>query len=127
MMRSPAGLTVHSCCLLPFFALNAYCRPGEPVFDLVIKNGHIVDGTGNPWFPGDVGVEDGKISKIGDLSGAAAHRMIDATGHAVSPGFIDIHNHLGPTGLDKSPRRELHTPGCDHDRCRKLRAFRRPN
>ncbi len=60
---------------------------------MVINNGRIVDGTGNPWFPGDLGVKDGMIVKLGDLSDAAAERTIDATGHVVSPGFIDIHNH----------------------------------
>ena len=75
------------------------------MFDLVIKNGHIVDGTGNPWFPADVGVKDGLIIKVGDLSAAAAERTIDATGHVVSPGFIDIHNHSDQQVLT-NPRAE---------------------
>ena len=104
-MRSSASLVVDLCCLLLSFALNAYGQAGEPVFDLVIKNGHIVDGTGNPWFPGDVGVRDGMILKVGDLSGAAAERTIDATGHVVSPGFIDIHNHSDQQVLT-NPRAE---------------------
>ena len=92
-MRSPVNLTACLFCLLLSFTLNAHGQTGGPVFDLVIKNGHIVDGTGNPWFPGDVGVKDGMIVKVGNLSGATAERTIDATGHVVSPGFIDIHNH----------------------------------
>jgi N-acyl-D-amino-acid deacylase len=104
-MRSSASLVVDLCCLLLSFALNAYGQAREPVFDLVIKNGHIVDGTGNPWFPGDVGVRDGMILKVGDLSGAAAERTIDATGHVVSPGFIDIHNHSDQQVLT-NPRAE---------------------
>ncbi len=62
----------------------------EPPFDLVIMRGHIVDGTGSPWYSGDVGIRDGKIAAIGELSGAAAKRRIDAAGKVVAPGFIDM-------------------------------------
>lgn len=60
--------------------------------DLLIKNARIFDGTGNPWFPGDIAVRDGRIVAVGRLSGEAT-RVIDATGKFVSPGFIDIHSH----------------------------------
>ena len=59
-------------------------------FDIVIKNGHIIDGTGNPWFAGDVGIRGDRIAAIGDLKGADAKRVIDASGKIVSPGFIDM-------------------------------------
>ena len=61
-------------------------------YDLLIRNGRIVDGSGMPAFRGDVGVKDGKIVEIGKINGAAA-RTVDADGLAVSPGFIDNHCH----------------------------------
>ncbi len=62
-------------------------------YDLLIKSGQVVDGSGNPWFMADVGVKEGKIVAVGDLSGAEAARTIDAAGLVVCPGFIDMHNH----------------------------------
>jgi N-acyl-D-amino-acid deacylase len=62
-------------------------------FDLLIRNGRVLDGTGNPWFPADVAVQNGRIVAIGKLPNAQAARVIDATGKFVSPGFIDIHSH----------------------------------
>ncbi|MEO8451810.1 MAG: D-aminoacylase [Gemmatimonadota bacterium] len=59
-------------------------------YDLLIKNGRIVDGTGAPWYTGDLAVKDGKIAAIGRLTQATAGRTIDATGLVVSPGFIDM-------------------------------------
>ncbi len=59
-------------------------------YDLVIRNGHIIDGTGSPWYAGDVAIRAGKIAAIGHLAGAAARRTIDARGMAVAPGFIDM-------------------------------------
>ncbi len=62
-------------------------------YDLIIRNGRIIDGSGMPSFHGDVAVQDGKIVEIGKFSGSAA-RVIDAEGLAVSPGFIDNHTHF---------------------------------
>jgi N-acyl-D-amino-acid deacylase len=59
-------------------------------YDLIIRNGHIIDGTGNPWFAADVAVKDERIAAIGDLRDAHAKREIDAKGRIVSPGFIDM-------------------------------------
>jgi len=61
-------------------------------YDLLIKNGRIVDGSGGPSYRGDVGVKDGKIAEIGKLFGPAS-RTIDAGGRVVAPGFIDNHCH----------------------------------
>src|SRR5437763_2250425 len=63
-------------------------------YDLLIKNGRIVDGSGMPAFRGDVGIKNGKIAEIGKLSGPAA-RTSDAEGRVVAPGFIDNHCHYG--------------------------------
>lgn len=62
----------------------------EAAFDIVIRNGHIVDGTGSPWYSGDVGIRDGKIAAIGNLSETRGKRVIDARGMIVAPGFIDM-------------------------------------
>jgi N-acyl-D-amino-acid deacylase len=61
-----------------------------PAFDLVITNGHIVDGTGSPWYSGDIGIRDGKIAAIGNLTAAPCRRTVDAAGKVVAPGFIDM-------------------------------------
>jgi N-acyl-D-aspartate/D-glutamate deacylase len=62
-------------------------------FDIVIRNGRIADGTGNPSFRADVGVKAGKIAVMGRLATQTAARVIDASGLVVTPGFIDMHNH----------------------------------
>ena len=59
-------------------------------FDVVILHGHIIDGTGSPWYSGDVGIRDGHIAAIGDLGAAPAKKKIDAQGKVVAPGFIDM-------------------------------------
>ena len=59
-------------------------------YDVVIRNGHVIDGTGSPWYAGDIGIRDGRIAAIGDLASASAKRTIDAHGMVVAPGFIDM-------------------------------------
>jgi N-acyl-D-amino-acid deacylase len=63
-------------------------------YDILIKNGKIIDGTGNSWFYGDVGISQGKIVKVGSLNKSTAARVIDAQGLIVAPGFIDVHAHI---------------------------------
>lgn len=74
--------------LFPFIA---FC---QNYADLIIKNGKIIDGTGNSWFYGDIAVKDGKIRAIGNLAGWRTAKIIDATGLIVAPGFIDVHTHI---------------------------------
>jgi len=62
--------------------------------EILIKHGKIIDGTGNPWFYGDVAVADGKIIAVGNLNTWRATTTIDATGLIVAPGFIDVHTHI---------------------------------
>jgi dihydroorotase/N-acyl-D-amino-acid deacylase len=59
-------------------------------YDLVIVNGHVIDGTGSPWYAADVGIRSGRIAAIGRLAGAPAKQTIDARGQVVAPGFIDM-------------------------------------
>jgi len=62
-------------------------------FDLVIGNGFLIDGSGNPWFRADVGITGGKIATVGRLDTVDTERVINARGLIVSPGFVDIHSH----------------------------------
>ena len=80
-------------------------------YDLLIRNARVLDGTGNPWFPADIAVQDGRIAAVGAIPNAQGARTIDAGGKYVAPGFIDIHSHAddgsGPRGgfRDQDPVR----------------------
>src|SRR3546814_18292159 len=63
------------------------------MYDLLIRNGTVIDGSGHPGYRADVAIQGGRIAAIGDVSGNARH-VIDADGHVVTPGFIDGHTHL---------------------------------
>src|SRR5215212_11318554 len=68
----------------------------QPQYDLLIRNGRIIDGTGSPWYAGDVAVREGRIATIGRFGAVAAKQTIDAAGKVVAPGFIDM---LGQSDL----------------------------
>ena len=63
-------------------------------YDLVITNGRVVDGTGNPWFRASIGIKDGKIVKVGHIDPSTAKQVIDAQNQIIAPGFIDVHTHV---------------------------------
>src|SRR6185436_4835282 len=73
--------------------LFAALLAAAPPFDLLVKNGRLVDGTGNPSYLADVAIRGGRIAAVGKLRDARATRTIDATGLVVAPGFVDMHNH----------------------------------
>lgn len=79
-------------CLLLLCLVPLFTRAQQ--YDVIIRNGKIIDGAGNPWFYGDVGIIKNKVAAIGDLSKKQAAKNIDATGLIVAPGFIDVHTHI---------------------------------
>ena len=75
-------------------------RAQEPAFDLLIRNGRVIDGTGNPWYRADAAVRGDTIARIAPRIDAPAVRTIDARGQVIAPGFIDIHSHARTTIFD---------------------------
>jgi N-acyl-D-amino-acid deacylase len=73
---------------------EVFASQGDP-YDLLIVNGRVLDGTGNPWYYADIAVRDGQIAWVGRSDDVAATEVIDASGLYVSPGFIDVHSHAG--------------------------------
>lgn len=89
----------------PAFAVLAASLLGAvptPEYDLLLRGGRIVDGSGNPWYVADVGVRSGRIAAVGRLDGARGARVIDARGLVVAPGFVDVHTHV-ETGIRRRP------------------------
>jgi N-acyl-D-amino-acid deacylase len=76
--------------VLAFLLLSSLALAQTSSFDLVITHGHIIDGTGSPWYSGDIGIRGGKIAAIGKLTASQRKRTIDAGGKVVAPGFIDM-------------------------------------
>lgn len=105
-MRTTLGLAF--AVALAAHGVLAVDQPAAP-YDLIIRNGRVLDGSGNPWFPADVAVRDGRIAAVGRLGAAPAATVIDATGKYVTPGFIDVHSHAddgsGPDGGLRDPDR----------------------
>lgn len=94
--RTPSRLAVlflAAAALLPL--LTAAPVAAQEVYDVLIRGGRVLDGTGNPWRLADVGVRGDRIVAVGRLDGAQAERVIDAAGLYVTPGFIDVHTHAG--------------------------------
>lgn len=87
--------------LLALNPFHAAQKAAEPVFDLVITNARIVDGSGNPWFRADVAVKNGRVAKIGKINPSQAKQIVDAKNQILAPGFIDVHGHT--EGIFNSP------------------------
>jgi N-acyl-D-amino-acid deacylase len=107
-MQSTRHLLIAIAALLSACA-SAGTRPDRPDggYDVVITGGRIVDGTGNPWFYGDVGIRGDRVARLaprGALANAGTRRRIDATGLVVAPGFIDIQSHSRSAFLTGDPR-----------------------
>src|SRR5687767_13130503 len=82
--------------LIILFLLCIGCaadKAAEPKFDLVIRGGQVLDGSGKPAVAADVGIRDGKVAIVGAIAAGAGQREIDAKGLTVAPGFIDVHTH----------------------------------
>src|SRR6187397_1521326 len=79
---------------LALIATLALVLPQAAPFDILITNGRVFDGAGNPWIRADVGIRGDRVAAVGALAGAAAAATtIDAAGRVVAPGFIDVHSH----------------------------------
>src|ERR1051325_3617284 len=85
-------LVFASLAMLVFSGLLPSAQP-DAAYDLVLRNGRIVDGAGNPWFYGDVAIKSDKIAAVGRVAAKSGKREIDAKGLIVAPGFIDMHSH----------------------------------
>src|SRR5262245_55343507 len=100
MLRPPFSLFFAGLLLI---SLQLPTQPPQP-FDVLIRNGRVMDGTGNPWLRADVGIRGDRIAAVGRLAGASARVTIDAADRLVTPGFIDVHSHA----LEGLVRAELH-------------------
>ncbi len=81
--------------LVAFFLMASVPFAQEADYDLLIQGGRVLDGTGNPWYPADIAIRDGRIAAMGRLEGVRAAVVLDASGLYVAAGFIDTHTHAG--------------------------------
>ena len=101
-LRTPRLLSVVcglSSLVLVAALLHAQPRGSAAELDVILRHGTIINGTGAAGYAGDVGIKNGYIANIGDLSDRQARLDLDVTGLIVSPGFINIHSHAEPDGL----------------------------
>ena len=84
---------IRACSVFGLILSLILAAPAQESFDVIIRGGKVIDGSGNPWFRADVGVRGDRVARIGDLSNSSAARVIEARNYAVAPGFIDPHTH----------------------------------
>ena len=94
LIRNIAAGTLACLLILNMIAAPLVAQAGQPVYDLVIRNGRVLDGAGNPWILADVAIKEGRFVRIGKIEGKGK-REIDATGRYVTPGFIDMQDQSG--------------------------------
>lgn len=80
--------------LTAFLVLVSFAVFSQTTYDVVIRNGRIIDGAGNSWFYGDVAIKEGKIAAVGSIGDYKAGKIIDAQKMIIAPGFIDVHGHI---------------------------------
>jgi N-acyl-D-amino-acid deacylase len=100
MMRSLGAVL----CVICAAALSGLVQ-AQPSFDVLIRNGRVLDGAGNPWRRADIGIRGDRIAAVGRLDPEKAARVIDARDQLVTPGFIDVHSHA-VEGLVRPPLRQ---------------------
>src|SRR5262245_9180498 len=93
---------VFTVCAMAASLLGVAAVPQTPAYDLLIRNGRIVDGTGSAWYRADIAIKGDSIAAIAPSMTAQATRVIDVAGQVVAPGFIDIHTHAR-RGLSRTP------------------------
>src|SRR6195256_3211209 len=101
--RRVLGLTILSGLLasaaFPDDSVPAPAPGVDTSYDVIIQNGKVVDGRGNPWFYADVAINNGRIAKIGRIDPKLGKRIVDAKRMVVAPGFIDLHTHTDMPAL----------------------------
>ncbi len=93
-MRRGGGHGVRGFALLGVVLAAVMGAGPAQTYDVIVRNGRVLDGSGNPFFYADVGIRGDEIVALGDLEGATAARVVDASGHYVTPGFIGLHEHV---------------------------------
>ncbi len=94
-MHSPLGAVTFIAVAGIGLAPQPAAAQDAPAFDLVLRNGRVVDGTGSPWYRADVAIRDGLIAAVGPTIEGTARRVIDVGGLVIAPGFVDVHSHGG--------------------------------
>ena len=88
-------------------AAVGHAQASPTTFDIVVRHGTVIDGSGTPRYDADIGIRNGFIAAIGDLAGASAATEIEAKGLFVTPGFINIHSHASSDALPTAVMTEM--------------------